>query len=277
MIISGTKVAERIFAEAKDIAVGLPVRPGLGVVLVGDDPASRLYVGIKEHRADGLGFMFRKEALLSTATEEEIIRVIRELDADERIHGIIVQLPLPVGIDTDRVIAAIVPEKDADGFHPETVGKFLSGDRESIPVFPGAIMELAKASGSDLSGKKGLAVVNSDLFGDIMRKSFEYEGMHPTIIRSTETDSYPDEISGADVIITAVGRPALFARDTFKPGAIVIDGGISEKEGKVCGDVSPEGDDADIFLSPVPGGVGPVTVACLLRRTAKLAAGKRCA
>lgn len=271
MMISGTQVAARIFEETKGIVTGLSVRPGLGVVLVGDDPASRLYVGIKERRAGESGFVFRKETLPSSATEDDVVRTIESLNGDDSIHGIIVQLPLPGGLDADRVIAAIDPKKDADGFHPETVRTFLSGDRDAIPVFPSAIMELAKSAGTDLSGKKGIVVANSELFGNIMRKAFEYEGMMPTVILASEVVSRIDELSAADLVVTAVGRPELFSRSIFKPGAIIIDGGISETDGKVHGDVGSEGDDAGIFLTPVPGGVGPVTVACLLRRTAMLA------
>ena len=273
MIISGALVAKRIFDEAIAITSSLSIRPGFGVVLVGDDPASRIYVGIKERRAADLGFMFRKELLPTTATEDEIIRAIESLNADETIHGILVQLPLPDGLDTDRIIAAIDPKKDADGFHSETVQNFLSGDRDSIPVFPEAIMELAKSTGIDLSGKNGVAVVNSDIFGTIMKTAFEYEGIVPTILYAVEAGPRINDIFNADFVVTAVGQPELLPRTVFKPGAIVIDGGISEKDGKVCGDVSAEGDDRNIFLTPVPGGVGPVTVACLLRRTAKLAKG----
>ena len=274
MIISGALVAKRIFDEAIAITSSLSIRPGFGVVLVGDDPASRIYVGIKERRAEELGFVFRKEILPRTATEEGIICAIESLNTDMSIHGILVQLPLPDGLDTDRIIAAIDPEKDADGFHPETVQGFLSGDRTLIPVFPEAIMELAKSSGIELSGKNGIAVVNSELFGSIMQKAFEYEGIVPTIVPTVDVDARIDEISNADLVVTAVGQPELFSRNIFKAGAVVIDGGISEKYGKVRGDVSAEGNDIDIFLTPVPGGVGPVTVACLLRRTARLAAGQ---
>ena len=274
MVISGTQLAEKILDEANGIVSGFSVRPGFGVVLVGDNPASRIYVGIKERRASELGFAFRKETLPGTATEEEIIHAVESLNVDATIHGIRVQLPLPDGLDTDRIIAAIDPDKDADGFHPETVQSFLSGNRVAIPVFPEAIMELAKSSGIGLSGKKGVAVVNSELFGSIMKKAFEYEGIIPTVISSAEAGSFLNEISTADIVVTAVGRPEFFARSIFKSGAIVIDGGISEKGGKVCGDVSSEGSDREIFLTPVPGGVGPVTVACLLRRTALLAVEK---
>ncbi|NTW13729.1 MAG: bifunctional 5,10-methylenetetrahydrofolate dehydrogenase/5,10-methenyltetrahydrofolate cyclohydrolase [Candidatus Moranbacteria bacterium] len=273
MILSGKAVADRILGEAKDIVSGLSVRPGFGVVLVGDNPASRLYVGIKERRAAELGFIFRKEVLPTTATEDEIIRAVDSLNVDRGIHGILVQLPLPDGLDTDLVIAAIDPKKDADGFHPDTVRKFLAGDRDSIPVFPEAIMELATSADVVLSGKKGIAIVNSDIFGGIMKKAFEYEGMSAIIVKAEEIDGKENEIREGDVIVTAIGQPGRFKRSIFKKGAIIIDGGISERDGNVYGDVSAEGDDADIFLAPVPGGVGPVTVACLLRRVVRLAVG----
>lgn len=271
MILSGKKVADWIFEETKTIASGLSVRPGLGVVLVGDDSASRIYVGIKEHRAEELGFSFRKEILPATATADEVIQVIGTLNGDEDIHGIIVQLPLPAGLDTDRIIAAIDPEKDADGFHPETVARFLSGDRDSLPVFPAAIMELAKSADKPLSGKRGIVIANSDLFGEIMKKALGDEGVSASVIRAADIDAKTDDIAAADIVVTAIGQSERFPRNVFKQGTIVIDGGISQKDGKVRGDVSAEGDDSSLFLSPVPGGVGPVTVACLLRRTAMLA------
>lgn len=270
MILSGKVVADRIFSETKDFLESLSVCPGLGVVLVGEDMASRIYVGIKERRATELGFVFRKEVLPTTVTVDEIIHTVDSLNADDTIHGILVQLPLPDGLDADRVIAVIDPKKDADGFHPVTVEQFLSGDREAIPVFPEAIMELVKSAGIPLIGKLGIVIANSDLFSDIVKKALENEGISVTIILAGDIDKKMDEIASGDIVITAIGQPERFPRSLFKKGAIVIDGGISEREGKVRGDVSVEGDDADIFLSPVPGGVGPVTVACLLRRTARL-------
>lgn len=270
MILSGKQVAERIFTETKGIVAGLAVSPGLGVVLVGDDPASRVYVGIKECRAGELGFVFRKEVLSSVSTEDDVIGIVNDLNADPTINGIIVQLPLPAGLDTDRIIAAIDPAKDADGFHPDTVKRFLSGDRYSLPVFPEAIMELAKSANTPLSGKRGIVIANSELFGDIMTKALEKEGVSASVVRASDIDARIREIADADIVVTAIGQHERFPRNVFKQGAIVIDGGISEKDGRVRGDVSPEGDDAGIFLTPVPGGVGPVTVACLLRRAARL-------
>ena len=187
------------------------------------------------------------------------------------------QLPLPVGFDADRVIGAIDPGKDADGFLVSEKSGTSSHGREkryrSVPVFPEAMIELAKSSGVALSGKTAITFVNSDFFGRIMTDALAREGMRAEYILSSGLTAVEgnEKIRTADVVFTALGRAELLPRDLFKKGAVVIDGGISEKDGKVVGDVSGEGGDADIFLSPVPGGVGPVTVACLLRRTADLA------
>jgi methylenetetrahydrofolate dehydrogenase (NADP+)/methenyltetrahydrofolate cyclohydrolase len=272
MILSGKKVAERIFSETKELVSGLSIRPGLGVVLVGNDEASRIYVGIKERKAGELGVSFRKEAFPPTVTEDEVIRSIGTLNVDPSIHGIIVQLPLPSGLDTDRVVAAIDPRKDADGFHPETVRRFLDGERGSIPVFPQAIVELAKSAGTELSGRHGIVVANSELFGNIMKRALENESIATKVVLVRDIDARADAVSSAGVVVTATGKPERFSRSMFKDGAVVIDGGITERDGEVFGDVAKEGDDANIYLTPVPGGVGPVTVSCLLRRTAELAA-----
>ncbi|NTW15738.1 MAG: bifunctional 5,10-methylenetetrahydrofolate dehydrogenase/5,10-methenyltetrahydrofolate cyclohydrolase [Candidatus Moranbacteria bacterium] len=274
MILSGKQVAETVFAETRDIVSGLPVRPGLAVVLVGDDPASHLYVGIKERRAAELGFVFRREELSAEATDDEIISVIDRLNDDPGTHGIIVQLPLPAGHDADRVVAAIDPSKDADGFHPETVARFLAGERGSVPVFPAAIMALAKSSGVPLSGKRGIVVVNSERFGDVMKRALGNEGVEASVILSSDIDPRKDEIATADVVVTAIGQAERFPRNLFGGGAIVVDGGIAERDGEVLGDIAKDSDGSHIFLSPVPGGVGPVTVACLLRRTAQLASSR---
>lgn len=271
MILSGKPVAEEVFEETGRLVAGLSAHPGLGVVLVGDDGASHVYVGIKERKAEELGFRFVKDVLPVSATEKEVVRAVRTLNDDPEIHGIIVQLPLPRGLDADRIIAAIDPRKDADGFHPQTVAGFLAGDRAATPVFPAAIVELVKSSGIPLSGKRGVAVANSELFGSIMKRALENEGVATEVVLARDLDARADAVSSADVVVSAIGSPERFPRSGFTDGAIVIDGGITARDDKVFGDIGRDGDDSRIFLSPVPGGVGPVTVACLLRRTAKLA------
>ncbi len=264
MILSGKPVADRILAEIREKMKESGATPGLGVVLVGDDPASRIYVGIKEIRSRELGFRFVKTELSSSAGESEIVDAIRAFNADPGISGIVVQLPLPEGIDADRVIAAVDPRKDADGF---------LGTSDRIPVFPEAMIELAKSAGSSFQGKIGVVLANSERFGEVMTEALAREGMDAKYIlpRDLADENGNDTVRAADFVFSAIGRPETLSGDIFKKGAVVIDGGISKKDGKVVGDVSVIGDEADISLSPVPGGVGPVTVACLLRRVTSLA------
>lgn len=257
MILSGKRVAERILGEVKSLVGSSGIVPGLAVVLVGDDPASRVYVGIKERRTEELGFRFMKREFPVSASEADLAVVVGGLNADPSIHGIVVQLPLPAGIDADRVIGSIDPMKDADGF---------LGDR---PVFPEAIVELAKSAGMPLAGKTGIVLANSERFGEAMAQALGAEGVVTEYILIP--DPADERIRSADIVVTALGKPEFLSRSVFRKGAVVIDGGIAEKDGKVVGDVSRDGGDTDIFLSPVPGGVGPVTVACLLRRVADLA------
>lgn len=291
MLLLGKPVSEKIYSEIKTETERSGMTPGLGVILVGDDHASHLYVGLKEKAAVSVGIFFEKRLFPADATEEEIIQCITEWNDYPGIHGIIVQLPLPMDFDTEKILAAIDSSKDADGFLADT---------DSVPVFPAAIMELVKSAHVPLAGKKGIVCTNSERFGKTMAYVLASEGVRAEYVvlssRTTEgsvaiqegdTENIsrlprPDEtselamtekekITTADIVVTALGRPEYFSRNDFKKGAIVIDGGIAKKDGKTVGDVSGEGDDADIFLSPVPGGVGPVTVACLLRRTVQLA------
>jgi methylenetetrahydrofolate dehydrogenase (NADP+)/methenyltetrahydrofolate cyclohydrolase len=262
-LLFGKPVAEKILSETKDKITMSGIVPGLGVVLVGDDPASHVYVGIKEARAGESGFHFMKTELPSSATEAETIDAVGRLNENERIHGIIVQLPLPPGMNADRIIAAIDPTKDADGFLTASV---------RTPVFPEAMIELARSSGIPLSGKSGVVLVNSERFGKTMVDALRQEGVQSEYVFSDDIGSSRSTISRADFVFTALGRPEALSRNMLKKGAVVVDGGIAKSNnGNIIGDVSAEGGDEEVFLSPVPGGVGPVTVACLLRRVATLA------
>jgi methylenetetrahydrofolate dehydrogenase (NADP+)/methenyltetrahydrofolate cyclohydrolase len=264
MVLLGKPVAEKILSETKEKITTSGIIPGLGVVLVGDDPASRVYVGIKELRAQEIGMRFELRAFEKTASESDITSCIRDLNGRDDIHGIIVQLPLPVGLNADRIIAAIDPTKDADGF--------LAAGR--TPVFPEAMIELAKSSGVPLSGKRAVVFVHSERFGRAVTDALRREGNVAEYIFPDDMGASRSSVSQADFVFSAVGRPGILFESMFKRGAVVIDGGISKQGEKVVGDVeTPEGD-ADILLSPVPGGVGPVTVACLLRRVAILASEK---
>lgn len=255
--LRGKPIAERILAETKARIRESGIIPGLGIVLVGDDQPSRVYVELKERRAGEIGMRVVKSELEETATEAEALDAVRSFNHDPLIHGIIVQLPLPKHIDADRIIAAIDPTKDADGF--------ITGD----PVFPEAIIELARSAAGSLAGKRGVVIANSARFGETMKRSLEREGASAEYVLADA--AYDARIREADIVVTALGRPGTLAKHMFKKGAIVIDGGIAREDGTIRGDVSTEGEYDGVFLSPVPGGVGPVTIACLLRRVTRLA------
>lgn len=267
-LLYGRPVADAILNTVREGITDTDVVPGLAVILIGNDPASHLYVRLKEKAAQEIGMHFEKYVFSETDSEETILKKIEALNAAEHIHGIIVQVPLPEGFDTDRIIRAIDPRKDADGFHPKTVEKFLSGDISMIPVFPDALLELAKSSGKGLSGLLGVTVVNSEYFGSVMLQAMKNSGIIGRMVMVGEFTNGNASIDDADIIFSACGLPRMIQMHHVKQGAILIDGGIAKQGEKILGDVDHESVDSRAsFLSPVPGGVGPVTIACLLRRT----------
>lgn len=271
-LIYGRPVADAILEGVKGVVAHSDSRPGLAVLLVGDDPASHLYVSMKEKAALSVGIHFVKEVLLDTISEADLISCIEAWNEDENIHGILVQVPLPAGFDTDRIISAIDQKKDVDGFHPETVERFLAGDNSACPVFPRALMELFYSTKVNPQGLTGVALVNSEYFGRVMMKAMENEGIVPRIVLADDFQKGGVDISDADIVFSACGIPSLIQGHQVKEGVILIDGGIAKWNGKIVGDVDAESvTPKAIFLSPVPGGVGPVTIACLLRRVCELA------
>lgn len=275
-ILDGKKIGSGILDEVRNSVSRDNLTPCLAVIRVGDDPASRVYVGLKEQAAARVGIAFRHIALPANTEEENIRGIILALNEDPRVHGIIVQLPLPESIRsaTDRVIQSIDPNKDVDGFHPTNVKRFLEREQGIFPVFPQAIVMLARSAGEILEGLRAVVVCNSDLFGSVMREAFRREGVSETvIIIRSENDSMRDTLGEFDIVVTACGVPGLIGGSSVKPGAIVIDGGITElSNGKVSGDVDRESMmNSTGYLSPVPGGVGPVTVACLLANVVRAA------
>lgn len=270
-LIYGRPVADTILEDVKEMIARSGVRPGLAVLLVGDDPASHLYVSMKEKAALSVGIHFVKEVLLDTVSESDLISCIEAWNEDENIHGILVQVPLPAGFDTDRIISAIDPRKDVDGFHPETVERFLAGDNSACPVFLRALMELFYSTKVNPQGLTGVALVNSEYFGTVMMKAMENEGFIPRIVLADDFQNGRVDISDTDVIFSACGVPDLIQGHQVRDGVIIIDGGIAKQDGKIVGDVDAESVTPKAsFLSPVPGGVGPVTIACLLRRVTQL-------
>ncbi|MEK9173778.1 MAG: bifunctional 5,10-methylenetetrahydrofolate dehydrogenase/5,10-methenyltetrahydrofolate cyclohydrolase [Patescibacteria group bacterium] len=273
MLLSGNKVALQILNATELRLQENQLTPGIGVILVGDDAPSHLYVGIKEKRALELGIHFSKKVFAPDVREEEIIATIKEWNHQEDIHGIIVQLPLPDQLSADKVIAAIEPSKDTDGFHPETIKKFLEGDRERLPVFPRAMIELVR-SAPEVARKTGLALVNSTLMGEVLVKALQDEGLDAQYILKQEREEIEQAIKEADVILSASGDASSLSTFDCKSGAVIIDGGITyDEKGRVIGDVTR--DDGvyreDIWVTTVPGGVGPVTVAVLLARVTEAA------
>lgn len=267
-LLSGKLIAERLLASTRERIAASGIVPGLAVVLVGDYIESHKYVALKEERAREVGIRFEKFLFPQTVGHEALIEAIDGLNKRPDIHGIIVQLPLPAGLPTDEIIAHIDPKKDTDGFHPETLKHFLLGDAAACPVFPRAIVELIRETGVRFHGEPGVALVNSPLMGKILSFALALEGLAGEyILSSAGRETIADKTKTARVVVTACGIPDLLTADMLAPEAIVIDGGNVHVNDKVRGDVDREAVAAKVaFLSPVPGGVGPVTVATLLSR-----------
>jgi methylenetetrahydrofolate dehydrogenase (NADP+) / methenyltetrahydrofolate cyclohydrolase len=254
-LLYGKPIADKILDRLKkDIAAGLE-KPGLAVVLVGDDAASKIYVALKEKTAHEIGMNFFRHDLSQDVSESEILGLIQKLNADEKVHGIIVQLPLPKKFNTEEIISTISSEKDADGF---------SAKSRLAPVFAHAIMLLLESSGEKLENKKAIVIANSDEFGKVMKNALNQKGVLAEHVLAKNLSDF-GQIEAADIVVSAVGSPGLLKGEMLKDGAIVVDGGIEKVDGKVVGDVDLASTEVkNGFLTPVPGGVGPVTIACLL-------------
>ena len=276
-IISGTEFSAKLRAIIKQKVAILKenhsIIPGLAVVLVGNDPASQVYVRNKGKQTLEAGMKSVEHKLAEETKEEDLLALIEELNNDSSIHGILVQLPLPVHINEERVINSISVEKDVDGFHLTNIGLLSTGsDKAVIPCTPlGSIMMLKDRLGS-LSGKKAIVVGRSNIVGKPMAALLLKESCTVTIAHS-RTKNLADECKKADILVAAVGRPELIKGDWIKPGAVVLDVGINriEKEGggtRLVGDVEFESaSKVASAITPVPGGVGPMTIACLLENT----------
>ncbi len=249
-------------------------QPGLAVVIVGEDPASKVYVANKEKACDDLEFYSEKHALPEETTEEELITLIDKLNADPKIHGILVQLPLPKHLDDKTIIDRILPEKDVDAFHAVNVGKIMIGDFDFVPCTPAGIMELIKESGVEVEGKECVVIGRSNIVGKPMSMLLLHKNGTVTICHS-RTKNLSEVTKRADILVAAVGIPKFVKADMVKPGAVVIDVGMDRDEnGKLCGDVDFDAvEPVAGAITPVPGGVGPMTIAMLMRNT--LTAAKR--
>ncbi len=279
-IIDGKQIAADLRVKiAADVTrlQGAGVTPGLAVVLVGDDPASRVYVSMKEKACAAAGIFSVEHKLAAETTEGELLDLIDSLNHDEKIDGILVQLPLPDHIDEGKVLEAILPTKDVDGFHPYNVGRLVTGNPLFQPCTPYGVMKMLEAEKVDLTGKDVVIVGRSNIVGKPVALMCLAEHATVTICHSRTRD-LADKVRKADVVIAAVGRPEMIKGDWIKPGAIVIDVGVNRVgDKKLVGDVDFAGaSERAAAITPVPGGVGPMTISMLLFNTV-VSAGRRAA
>jgi len=282
-LIDGKAVAETLRAAIATEVADLSARgvtPGLAVVLVGEDPASQVYVRSKAKQSVACGMASFEHRLSHDTTQAELLSLIAELNADQRVDGILVQLPLPPQIDSNLVLHAIDPAKDVDGFHPVNVGLLATGAGGVAPCTPLGCLLLMKSVRSDLSGLNAVIVGRSNIVGKPMAQLLLQENCTVTIVHSRTTD-LPAITRSADILVAAVGRPEMVKGAWIRPGAIAIDVGINrvaDASGKarLVGDIAfAEAVDVAGALTPVPGGVGPMTIACLLKNTLQAAKARR--
>lgn len=243
------------------------VKPGLAVIIVGNDPASRVYVNNKKKGCAEIGVYSEEIALPAETTQQELLAHIEALNKREDIDGILCQLPLPSHLDDKAVIAAIDPRKDVDAFHAENVGHIMIGDYSFLPCTPAGVMELLHRSNISVEGKECVVIGRSNIVGKPMAMLLLHENATVTICHS-RTRNLKEACRRADVVVAAVGKAAFVTPDMIKPGAVVIDVGMNRNaEGRLCGDVDPAVEEVAGYLTPVPGGVGPMTIAMLLKNT----------
>jgi len=270
-IIDEKQVAAEIRVELGKKVAELKAKhgltPGIGVILVGEDPASQSYVKGKDKAANELGLYSQIVRVPVETTEAEVLKLVADFNKDPKIHGILVQLPLPAHINENAVIYAIDPMKDVDGFHPVNIGKLHMGEECFVPCTAAGIVELIKRTGTELKGKNATVVGRSNIVGKPVSMLLLAEHATVTICHS-RTKDLPGECRRGDVLVAAVGKAKMIQADWIKPGAVVIDVGVNRVEGKLVGDV-----DFDAALgvaaaiTPVPGGVGPMTITMLMKNT----------
>lgn len=275
-IISGKIVSEQVKNRVKAEAEKLKeqgVNIGLAVVIVGNDPASRVYVNSKKKACEYVGFNSYEYALDENITQQELLDLVEVLNNDRKVNGILVQLPLPKHIDENAIINAISPEKDVDAFHPFNVGKIMIGDFAFLPCTPAGVMELIDSTGVEIAGKSCVVIGRSNIVGKPMAMLLLHRSGTVTICHS-KTQNLKEICKNADILVASVGKPNFVTADMVKKGAVVIDVGINRLEnGKLCGDVKfDEVSEKAGWITPVPGGVGPMTIAMLMQNT--LTAGK---
>jgi methylenetetrahydrofolate dehydrogenase (NADP+)/methenyltetrahydrofolate cyclohydrolase len=268
MIIDGKQIAKKLRSSIAKQVAKLDRKPGLAVILVGDDPASAVYVRNKDNACKEVGFYSEKINKLADITQAALLSEVERLNKDDKIDGILVQLPLPSHLDANQVIEAINPNKDVDGFHSENVGKLMQNKPYLRPCTPKGVMTMLATIGVDLVSKNCVVVGASNIVGRPM--AMELLNARATVtICNSKTQDLSSKVKQADVVVVAIGRPKMIKGDWIKDGAIVIDVGISRlDDGSLSGDVDFDSvQDKAAWITPVPGGVGPMTIATLLENT----------
>lgn len=272
--IDGKAIAQQVRARVKNEVekLGTVNRPGLAAVLVGENPASKIYVRNKRKACEEVGIYSEEHTLPESATEQELLSLIERLNRDPKIHGILVQLPLPKQIDERRILDAVIPEKDVDGFHYMNVGKLVANEPGFVPCTPLGIIELLLATGVEIAGAHAVVVGRSNIVGKPAALLLLHRNATVTICHS-KTKNLEEVCRQADILVAAIGKPQFVKKEMVKEGAVVIDVGINRlPDGRIVGDVDfdPVAERAGA-ITPVPGGVGPMTIAMLLRNTVQAA------
>ena len=269
-LIDGKVISAAVKERVKNEVAALKeqgITTGLAVIIVGEDPASKVYVNNKKKACEALGIISEEYALPENTTQEELLSLIDTLNKKESINGILCQLPLPKHLDEEIVINAISADKDVDAFHPVNVGKIMQGDYDFVPCTPAGIMEMLAFEGIEIAGKTCVVIGRSNIVGKPMAMLLLHKNGTVTICHS-RTQNLKEVCKNADILVAAVGRPNFVTNDMVKDGAVVIDVGINRVDGKLVGDVNF----ADVcektsYITPVPGGVGPMTIAMLMQNT----------
>jgi methylenetetrahydrofolate dehydrogenase (NADP+)/methenyltetrahydrofolate cyclohydrolase len=271
--MDGKALAERIRGEVAEEVRELG-EIGLATVLVGDDPASDIYIRLKHKAADEVGIGARDIRLAAQTSEDELLQQVRQLNADDAIDGLLVQMPLPSHIDEGRVIRAIDPVKDVDGLHPLNAGQLLLGEPAHVGATPVGVMALLEKYDVPVSGARAVVVGRSDIVGKPVALLLLHANATVTICHSRTADLASHTLA-ADILVVAVGRPGVIAADDVKEGAAVVDVGVNRTDDGLRGDVEPAAAERAGLITPVPGGVGPMTIAMLLRSTVRAARYRR--
>jgi len=271
-ILDGKKVSQKVKdnlkKETEKLIKDSGITPGLAVVIVGDDPASRVYVNSKKKACAEIGYYSEEHALPASTTEEELLNLVEKLNNDDKIHGILVQLPLPKHINEETIINAINPKKDVDAFHPVNVGKIMIGNFDFLPCTPAGVMELLDDANIELNGKNAVVIGRSNIVGKPQSMLLLHKNATVTICHS-RTQNLKEITKTADILVVAVGRAEMIDGDYIKKNAVVIDVGMNRLENKkLVGDVHFESCEKKAsYITPVPGGVGPMTIATLMKNT----------